>query len=60
MTWALHQYNEEVLAKNATNITGTFNLIGCIIGNGITDFNFDGFVPQAFEVYPHYGIIPIS
>jgi hypothetical protein len=42
------------------NKTGYFNLKGYVIGNGITDFKFDGFVAQAFEMFPYFGLMPFS
>jgi hypothetical protein len=45
-------------ALDPLNPKNIFNLKGYIIGNGITDFNFDGFLPQAPEVYSAFNIFP--
>jgi len=42
------------------NKTGWLNLKGYVIGNGITDFKFDGFEAQAFEMFPYFGLMPFS
>jgi hypothetical protein len=38
-------------AQDPLNKNATFNLKGYIVANGITDFNFDGFVTQAPELF---------
>ena len=43
---------QDPLTKNV------FNLKGWIVANGIVDFNFDGFVRQAPELYSAFNIIP--
>ena len=35
-----------------------FNLKGWIVANGIVDFNYDGFVRQAPEVYSAFNVMP--
>jgi hypothetical protein len=44
--------SQDPLAKNL------FNLKGWIIANGIVDFNYDGFVRQAPEVFSAFNVIP--
>ena len=43
---------QDPLTKNV------FNLKGWIVANGIVDFNYDGFVRQAPELYSAFNIIP--
>jgi hypothetical protein len=43
---------QDPLTKNV------FNLQGWIVANGIVDFNYDGFVRQAPELYSAFNIIP--
>ena len=57
LTWQLHQHNEFVKAQDPLT-KNVFNLQGWIVANGIVDFNYDGFVRQAPELYSAFNIIP--
>lgn len=58
MTWMLHQHNLHM--KAIGNETSLFNIKGYVIGNGITDFNFDGFVTTAMDVFPTFSHLPYA
>lgn len=45
MTWTIHQHNQYMEALDPVKKAGSYNLKGYIMANGITDFNFDGFIP---------------
>ncbi len=45
-------------ALDPLNPKNIFNLKGYIIGNGITDFNFDGFLPQGPEIAAAFNVVP--
>ena len=56
----LHQHNQRMANIDPVTKKGSYNLKGYIVANGVTDFNFDVYVPQSTETFAHYGVIPYS
>ncbi len=53
LAWQIHNWNNEAAWTNGT----IYNLKGFAVGNGITDWHFDG-EPASFEAYREFNLIP--
>ena len=45
LTWMIHLHNLRMANLDPVSNKGSFNLKGYVVTNGITDFNFDGYIP---------------